>query len=205
MYTGILLRADTHVNYSTDLLIHREYAVSELGLGIGFDHGSGVVQYWLNFDVLSKLGAIASDGVVTPGFKTSILPITFDAAGDIKVNTDNVIFKGSATLSYDLKQITEITASIMTVYNKEIVLAPAEFMTRAPVLSSPTTTQVVVAWIAGANTSIVVEDEAGIVIGTTTETNKLLTITTQTTGNRIYAYTLDVNKNRSFRTSILIP
>ena len=61
-YTGILVRGGAHAAMLADLPVHREVVVTELGLGIGWDTGSGVGVHWLNYEALSKIGLVAADG-----------------------------------------------------------------------------------------------------------------------------------------------
>ena len=119
-YTGILVRGSSHAAILADLPIHREVVLTERGLGIGWDTGAGVGVHWLNYNILSKIGKIATDGLSAENnIKTSNLPIIFDAAnGDIEVKTDSVVFKGAYTLPYSLSYIKSLTYDVLTLTDK---------------------------------------------------------------------------------------
>jgi hypothetical protein len=205
MYTGILLRTDTHPNFAIDLLVHRELAVSPSGLGIGVDRGSGVETFWLNYEALAKIGLIAANGTVTPGFKTSDIPITFDSGtlkedvNGIKVN-DNLLHNSlsyiSSVSALNLIFTDKATTPVLTTVN---IAGMAMASKPAPILSVPTTTSVTTN-----QDSTVIEAEDGTVIGTGSA-GAITLSPAQVSAARIYAYTLDIHKNRSIRTSILIP
>lgn len=119
-YTGILVRGGSHAAMLADLPIHREVVVTELGLGVGWDTGSGVGVHWLNYEALSKIGLIAEDGSgKEANLKTSNLPILFDAVnGDLQVTTDKVVFKGAYSLPFSLSYIKSMTYDVMTLTDK---------------------------------------------------------------------------------------
>ena len=119
-YTGILVRGGAHAAMLADLPIHREVVVTELGLGVGWDTGSGVGVHWLNYEALSKIGKVAADGSgKEANLKTSNLPILFDAVnGDIQVTTDKVVFKGAYSLPFSLSYIKSMTYDVMTLTDK---------------------------------------------------------------------------------------
>lgn len=119
-YTGILVRGGSHAAMLADLPIHREVVVTELGLGVGWDTGSGVGVHWLNYEALSKIGLVAADGSgKEANLKTSNLPILFDAVnGDIQVTTDKVVFKGAYSLPFSLSYVKSMTYDVMTLTDK---------------------------------------------------------------------------------------
>ena len=119
-YTGILVRGSSHATMLTDLPIHREVVMTELGLGVAWDTGSGVVTNWLNYNILSKIGVIAPDGLsAEPNLKTSNLPIIFDGVnGDMQLKTDSVVFKGTYKLPYSLSYIKSMTYDVLTITDK---------------------------------------------------------------------------------------
>ena len=100
-YTGILLRGSSHAAMLADLPIHREIVVTEQALGVGWDTGSGVAKYWLNYETLSKIGMVAADGSGKDNkLRTSNLPIVFDStAAELYLGTDKMTLKGSFDLS----------------------------------------------------------------------------------------------------------
>ena len=205
MYTGILLRTDTHVNFDTDVLVHREIAVSPNGLGMGVDRGSGVESFWLNYDYLSKISELDVDGnVTTVGFKTSDIPITFDSGwiqhdiNGVKIN-DNLFHNSlsyissitSTTLTFTDKGSTPVLTSLNIANLKTASIA-------APVLSELTETTVTTNLD---NTVVFIKD--GTVIG---EGNigEIALSAIPGSGKRIYAYALDNNLNKSLNSSIEI-
>ena len=119
-YTGILVRGGAHAAMLADLPIHREVVVTELGLGVGWDTGSGVGVHWLNYEALSKIGKVAADGSdKEANLKTSNLSILFDAVnGDIQVTTDKVVFKGAYSLPFSLSYVKSMTYDVMTLTDK---------------------------------------------------------------------------------------
>ena len=207
MYTGILLRYDSQVNYETDVLVSRELAVSQYGLGIGIDRGSGVEGFWLNYEALSKLSAIAPDGAVTPGFKTSDIPIIYDsgyleaAAGGLLV--DQNLF--SLTLSH----IHSITADSITFTDK------AETPTYRTIdfdsmntLSRPDVTLSLGVYKTNLPYTIL-ESEFGVILGEGPDTVPVGTVDVPITaeplkGKKMYYYTVDASLNKSKRGSIIM-
>lgn len=119
-YTGILVRGGSHTAMLADLPIHREVVVTELGLGVGWDTGSGVGVHWLNYEALSKIGLVAEDGSgKEANLKTSNLPILFDAVnGDLQVTTSAAVFKGAYSLPFSLSYIKSMTYDVMTLTDK---------------------------------------------------------------------------------------
>lgn len=216
MYNGILLRANSHQTLATtDPLIHRELAMSANTLGIAFDSGSGVEVTWLNFKALAAIGKILDGtGSTQDGVKTSDMPIVFDNSdltSDLFISSTEAIFKGSYKLRLQalsrIKTVTNSTIVITDNLDPETTVSinlPALAAIRpVPVLGAVTTTTVAVGFSTA--TSVVVVDEAEAILGTLTASGTLTFSTPQTSGARIYAYTLDVHKNKSARTSILIP
>lgn len=204
MYTGILLRSDSHVNYQTTILVDREIALSQVGLGIGIDRGSGVENFWLNYSALSKIGSIATDGVVTVGFKTSNLPITYDS-GDLILGISDFTVKGSI-FKYSLSWLS-VTTDYLTIDDADglyiqIPLTALEGLKQSPLLSSPTTTTIDIGSSVGLNCVIVDESEVQIGSGSSGVLNLS---PAQNIGDRIYAYYTDIHKNKYLRSSILIP
>ena len=206
MYTGILLRGDSHTNYQTSVLVDREAAISEKGVGFGIDRGSGVETFWLNYEALANIGKIAADGSVTAGFKTSDLAITFDN-GNIIEDINGVKVAGDNLLHKSLSYIASVSSTSIVFTDKggtpvltQVNIAPLGILTDQSVaLSNPTTTSV------DTNTDgTIVEAEDGTIIGTG-DTGTITLSPAQTSAARIYAYTQDTHKNKSMRTSILIP
>ncbi len=205
MYTGILVRSGSHADFeSVDPLVDRELALSQFGLGVGIDRGSGVESFWLNYSALSKINSIAADGTITPGFKTSDIPVTYDTSK--LLYTVNGFSVDGNLLHNSLSYISSISAVNITFTDKGgtptlTSLNIADLKTAssaAPILSGPTTVEVTTNL-----DNTVIEDEAGTVIGT--GNIGPITITTQSSSDRIYAYTIDTSKNKSIRSSILIP
>ena len=213
MYSGILVRADMYANFATDPMVSREIALNELALGIAYDRGSGVETFWLNYEALAKISEIVS-GSEVPGIKTSEIPLIFDdTAGnaDIAVGTSTVTFKGLYTLPYTLNRIKSISSDTITFTDNgapetlTYVNIPALVAAGmpAPTLSAPTTTTVYA--LIGAAGTIVIEDAAGAVLGTAIASGNITFSVAQSSGARVYAYRQDIHKNKSVRTSILIP
>jgi len=222
-YTGILLRGDTQPNIMADPPIHRELAITDKGLVLGYDSGSGVVNFTLNYDILSKLATVADDGTIAfEGLKTSDVPILFDGSGDIKVTPDSIILKDVHILSNSLEFIKSVSSVSMVITDRanpettktlifddiiRVSAITAEMidtlgqLNSAPVLANPTTTTVDITNVQG---TVEVVDENESSLGTLTADGTLTFSTTQTSGARVYAYSYDVSKNRSKRTSILI-
>lgn len=216
MYTGILVRGNSHANFVTDPLVSREIAISPSALGIAIDRGSGVETFWLNYAALSKIGKILNaNGSLQVGFKTSDLPITFDASQgnpDLYVGTTSFTLKGLYTLPFSLNKIKSISNTSMSFTDNAtpetlttLTLANLAFLsTPGPVLGVATTTSV------GVTTNLpgyayIVEAANGTVLGSGVNSGTVTYSVTQTTGSRVFAYYVDSHKNRSFRTSILIP
>ncbi len=206
MYTGILLRTDTHVNFDTDVLVHREIAVSPNGLGMGVDRGSGVESFWLNYDYLSKISELDVDGnVATVGFKTSDIPITFDSGwlqhdiNGVKIN-DNLFHN---SLSY----ISSITSTTLTFTDKGSTpvltsLNIADLKTAssaAPAIVFSTENTITSNFN---NTVVFIKD--GTIIGEGGGSTEITLTAIPGSGKRIYAYTLDNNLNKSLNSSLEI-
>jgi len=206
MYTGILLRSQAHADYeSVDPLVDREVAISQSGIGFGIDRGNGVESFWLNYEVLSKIGAISIDGSFSTSIKTSDLPITFDS-GVIQEDVNGLMVNNNL-LSNTLSYISSVSATniIFTdgganpAYTSIDIAALAQktrndIILSVPGVSSVTTNQ----------DGTIIEAEDGTVIGNG-DVGVITLSPAQTNGARIYAYTQDTHKNKSMRTSILIP
>lgn len=223
-YTGILLRGDTHANIIADPPISREATITDKAVVVGYDTGSGVVLYPLNYAVLSKLGTVAADGTVAfTGFKTSDIPISFDGTGDLMISDTSITIRDSHVLSTSLKYIKSVNSTSMTITDlgtpevtKTLVfadltrvsaitadmIADLGVINNSPILASPTTTTVAITNVVG---TVEVFDEAESSLGTLIADGTLTFSVAQVTGARVYAYNYDVSKNRSKRTSILIP
>jgi len=223
-YTGILLRGDTHANIIADPPIHREAAITDKAVIVGYDSGSGVVLFPLNYALLSKIGAVADDGTVAlNGIKTSDLAIVFDGTGDLNITDSNFTIKDTHILSTSLEFIKSMTSTTMTITDlgdpettQDIVFADIirvsaitqgmidnlTAISNVPVLATPSTTTVDITNVQG---TVEVVDENESSLGTLTADGTLTFSTTQTSGARIYAYNYDVSKNKSKRVSILIP
>jgi len=223
-YTGILLRGDTHQNIMNDAPIHRELAITDKGLVIGYDNGSGVVNFTLNYDILSKIAAVAVNGTVAfNGLKTSNIPILFDGNGDIKITDSAITVRDIHVISTSLKFIKSVNFDNMIISDgldpettKTLVfddilrvsaittgmITDLGAINGSPVLATPTTTTVDITNVVG---TVEVVDEAEASLGTLTADGTLTFGAVQTSGARIYAYNYDESKNRSKRTSILIP
>ena len=224
-YTGILVRnAASHADLIADPPINREIAISEKALVLGYDSGNGIVLFPLNYNLLSKIGTVAADGSIAfAGIKTSEIPIEFDGTGDLKVSNLGITIKDSSFLSASLKYIKSVDFTnivitdgadpettkdlviddiirVSAITAEQIAILAAE--SDLPVLSNPSTTTVDIANVQG--TTIVV-DESEVSLGTLTADGTLTFSTAQVSGARVYAYSYDISKNRSKRTSILIP
>ena len=98
-YTGILLRGDTLSVIHSDPPVVRE--LTWAGEYLSGGSVSGTV-YYLNTAVLAKLAAVdPATGAVTPGVKTSDLPITFDGAGFIQEAGAHMLVKGAHEWVYE--------------------------------------------------------------------------------------------------------
>jgi len=223
-YTGILLRGGAHPDIMNDPPIHREIAITDKGLVVGYDNGDGVVNFTLDYSILAKIAPVAADGTVDfEGLSTSDLPIVFDGTGDIKVTDDGIILRDVHTLSSSLDFIKSVNSLNMVITDNadpettktlifdDIIRVSAitaemistlEQLNGSPVLANPSTTTVDITNVQG--TTIVV-DETEASLGTLTADGTLTFSTEQASGARVYAYNYDVSKNRSKRTSILIP
>jgi len=98
-----------------DKPIHREICITEKGLVIGYDAGSGIQMYMLNLASLNAISNVAEDGTITLGFKTSNIPITHDGDGDIKVTTEGLVLNNTDILSKNLKFIKTMDSSSITI------------------------------------------------------------------------------------------
>lgn len=238
-YTGILLRGSSHAAMLTDLPIHREIVVTEQALGVGWDTGSGVANYWLNYEALSKIGKVEADGSGKDSkLRTSNLPIVFDSTtAELYLGTDKMTLKGAFDFSYSLSYIKTMNYDVLTLTDKGTPehtrtlqlaslskiasLTPTElqvsdggnpavittfnlaylkefltgFIPKPTSLSSSTT----VATFAGIQGTIVIENEAGTVLGQATGGTTITYGVAQTAGTKVYAYNMDAAKNKSLR------
>jgi len=209
--TGILLRGSTHEDIMADKPIHREVCVTEKGLVIGYDSGSGIDVKTLNLEVLAKIGKVAEDGAVEEGLKTSQIPIIFDGLGDIKVTDDFLTLRDSHKLSTTLRFIKSVSYNGITLTDlgdpettRYVSWKALEAISglASPELNLPTTTKVNIDQVVG---TVEVVDEAELSLGTLTAIGELTFSTPQIVGAKIYAYNIDEHKNKSNRVSILIP
>jgi hypothetical protein len=220
MYAGILLRSLSHAAFATDPLVTREVVISPSALGVAINRGSGVETFWLNYAALSKIGKVLdASGALQVGVKTSDLPIIFDATlgnPDLYIGTSSFTLKGTNVLTFGLKKIksisnTEIvftdngTVEVLTTVN---IPNLAQITKAGPVLSSPTSINVSITLSTPSAYVIEAEDGTTLATGTAANTGALNSATfssARASGARVYAYTIDIHKNRSFRSSILIP
>lgn len=215
MYTGILLRKGSYAELkASNPLVDRELAICELGLAVGLDKGQGIVTKFLNLEALASIGRILSDGSVTEGIKTSNIPILFDdSAGELFVNDTNLIVRGSK-LPLSLRFIKSVSSSTIVftdngspeTLTSVSISALKTFAMKPPEIFNITNSQASVIFDNSEGKVAFLEDSSGLTIGSSTSSNSPIVYSgLQASGQKIYGYIMDSHKNKSYRTSVLIP
>lgn len=203
-YTGILVRGEVFNTIYLDPPIAREIVMAGEHLGLTT---VGANTYWLNVAALSAISGITDDqGNFTPGFKTSDLPITYDAVGYIKSEATHMLVNGSSLWRYaPLGALEVLTNSSFKFGSYDLKPANLDFITTyVPVMSALTTSNCVVTFTKGIKARVFNEttrQELGVL---STSGGTLTFSGAQTLGDIITAQALDADYNHSAKHKLVI-
>lgn len=190
--TGILLRGGTFNEIFVDPPVTREATLAGSFLGI-----SG---YWINLPVLSKLGEVTdSQGSFTAGFKTSDLPITYDA-GYLQEDTDALLVNGNAFRVAPLSALEVLSSTSFKFDGIDIDVAMLNFLTTyKATIDFLSQTDITVTFTC---LKVLVRNETtGIDLGEVTTSGDTLTFSsTQNIGDEITVRTVDSHYNKGIKT-----
>ncbi len=196
-YTGILVRADTFNEIYLDPPIAREIAVAGEHLGIGTFSSS---IHWLNIAALAKIGEIQdANGTTSLGFKTSDLPITYDAG--YMVETANwLLINDTHKFRYAaLGALEVLTDSSFKFGSKNIDVEVFSFITGKPTITALSTTSITVDFNQGVK-ALIYNETTEALLGEVTSSGGTLAFSDQTIDDDITAQAVDASYNKSAKT-----
>jgi len=193
-YTGILVRAATFNAIYTDPPIAREIAMAGEHIGVGTNTSQ---IYWLNTLALSKIGLVYDEnGNSYPGFKTSALPITYDA-GYLQDKTDHLLVDLGVKFRYaPLGALEVLDDSNFKFGSKNIDVEVFSFITGKPNITALSNISIVVEFTQGEKVLIYNETTEAL-LGEITSSGGSLTFSAQTIGDDITAQAVDTSYNLS--------